>query len=236
MSNEWNQSAAAWITAMGERGDWGREHVLDPVMLQRVAMRPYARALDVGCGEGRFCRMLARRGIDVVGIDPTTPLLARAIELDPNGRYCEGRAEALPFPDRSFDLAVSYLTLIDIADFRAGLAEVVRVLEPGGTLLIANLNGFVSSRPHGWIKDADGRDLFYPVDRYLEEFPDWVTFAGMRLENWHRPLSAYMRELLNLGMTLTFFDEPSPVSGTPERAARYRRAPWFLVMEWRRQA
>jgi hypothetical protein len=37
---------------MGERGDWGREHVLDPVMLERVSARRFGSALDVGCGEG----------------------------------------------------------------------------------------------------------------------------------------------------------------------------------------
>ena len=43
-----------------------------------------------------------------------------------------------------------------------------------------------------------------------------------------------MRQLLELGLTLTFFDEPQPRSGDdPERHALYRRAPWFLVMEWR---
>ena len=43
----------------------------------------------------------------------------------------------MPFPDVSFDLVVSYLTLIDIADFRTGLNEMVRVPTPKGTLLIA---------------------------------------------------------------------------------------------------
>ena len=52
--------------------------------------------------------------------------------------------------------------------------------------------------------------------------------------NWHRPLSAYMRELIAQGLTLTFFDEPQPRSGESEQQARYRRAPLFMVMEWRR--
>jgi hypothetical protein len=51
MSNCWEPSAQAWIASMGERGDrgdWGREHVLDPVMLSRVAAGRFGRALDVG--------------------------------------------------------------------------------------------------------------------------------------------------------------------------------------------
>jgi hypothetical protein len=54
MGDDWDESASAWITAMGERGDWGREHVLDPVMLGRVDAQPFKAALDVGCGGAAF--------------------------------------------------------------------------------------------------------------------------------------------------------------------------------------
>ncbi len=234
MSNGWENSASAWIAAQGERGDFGREHVLDPVMMERLSGRRFERALDVGCGEGRFCRVLKSENIPYVGIDPTEELVSHARRRDPDGDYQIARAENLPFARESFDLVVSYLTLLDIADFRAGLREMARVLKPGGTLLIANLNSFITSCSTGWIKDQDGSRLYYPVDRYLEEFPEWVAWSGIRIENWHRPLASYMRQLLELGLTLTFFDEPQPRSGDdPERHALYRRAPWFLVMEWR---
>jgi SAM-dependent methyltransferase len=234
MNDGWDRSAGPWLAAMGERGDWGREHVLDPVMLERVSAQHFERALDVGCGEGRFCRMLQAKGIPVVGIDPTEELLAAAKRRDPKGEYQIARAESLPFPDASFDLVVSYLTLIDSADFRSALKEMVRVLTPKGILLIANLNSFVTSCPSGWIKDQHGRYLHYPVDRYLEEFPEWVEWSGIRIENWHRPLSAYVRELLAQGLKLRFFDEPQAQSGDVDRRTRHRRVPWFLVMEWQR--
>jgi SAM-dependent methyltransferase len=234
MNDGWDRSVGPWIAAMGERGDWGREHVLDPLMLERVSAQRFGRALDVGCGEGRFCRMLQARGIPVVGIDPTEELLAAAKRRDPKGEYQIARAENLPFPDASFDLVVSYLTLIDIADFRMALKEMVRVLAPKGILLVANLNSFITSCPQGWIRDQQGHYLHYPVDRYLEEFSELVEWSGIRIENWHRPLSAYVRELLAQGLTLTFFDEPQPRSGDGDRQARYRRAPWFMVMEWQR--
>jgi len=67
----WDDSAAAWVAAVGEQGDYGRRFVLDAPMLERIEGRGYARALDLGCGEGRFCRMMQSRGIATVGIDPT---------------------------------------------------------------------------------------------------------------------------------------------------------------------
>ncbi len=190
---------------MGERGDYGREHVLDPVMMERVAAGRFESVLDVGCGEGRFCRMLKAGGIAAAGIDPTESLLARARLLDPTGDYQLARAESLPFAAEGFDLVVSYLTLIDIADFRAGIREMVRVLKPGGSLLLANLNSFISSNTAGWVRDEEGRYLHYPVDRYMEEFPEWVEWSDIRIQNWHRPLTAYMKEFLRAGLTLCLF-------------------------------
>src|SRR5581483_7723638 len=147
--------------------------------------------------------------------------------------YLAGRAERLEFPVASFDLVVSYLSLIDIADFRSALGEMSRVLRPGGSLLIANLTGFTTAcAAQGWVRDASGRRLHYPVDRYLDEFAEWVEWDGIRIKNWHRPLGAYMTALLDCGLQLRFFQEPEPASGDAERIAIHRRAPWFLVMEW----
>ena len=235
IGNGWASSAQAWIDSMGERGDWAREHVLDPVMLGRIKGRGFQRALDVGCGEGRFCRMLKAAGVSATGIDPTRPLLETARRRDPSGDYRFGRAEQLEFEPATFDLVVSYITLIDIADFRTAIGEMSRVLKAGGSLLIANLTGFTSTCANqGWVKDADGRQLHFPVDRYLEEFPFWFEWAGIRIENWHRPLSAYMSAFLQSGLTLAFFSEPGPVSGEPAQQETFRRVPWFVVMEWTR--
>jgi SAM-dependent methyltransferase len=233
MKTDWDESASAWISAQGLNGDWSRSHVLDAAMLGRVQGRGFATALDVGCGEGRFCRLLRQHGIEPIGIDPTAALLAEARRRDPQGQYLSGRAESLDFDNDRFDLVVSYLTLIDIPDFRRAIAEMARVLRPGGSLLIANLTSLVSAcLADGWVRDADGHGLHYKVDRYLDEFPQWVEWDGIRVENWHRPLGAYMNTLLANGLSLRFFEEPVPKGGDPARAATYRRVPWFLVMEW----
>ena len=128
----WPESAAAWIADMGEEGDYGRACVLDRPMLERINGRRFVTALDVGCGEGRFCRMLQAAGISTVGIDPTKELLRQARRRDPKGDYRIGRADALEFPDRSFDLVVSYLTLIDIGEVDRAIAEMARSYSPVG--------------------------------------------------------------------------------------------------------
>lgn len=237
MDDGWESSAQAWIDSVGERGDWGRQHVLDPVMLSRVSAGRFANALDVGCGEGRFCRMLKAAGVEATGIDPTPALLDVARKRDPDGDYRLGRAEQLEFPDASFDLVVSYITLVDIPDFRTAIREMARVLRPGGSLLMANLTGFISACcDQGWVKDEQGRYLHFPVDNYLREFPLWLEWSGIRVVNWHRPLTAYMNAFLEASLALKFFSEPEPSSGEEEQQERARRVPWFVVMEWQRPA
>jgi len=237
MTDGWDGSAAAWIASQGEHGDYARRVVLDRPMLDRVGLRPVGRALDVGCGEGRFCRMLAERGIAVTGIDPTEAFIAHARSRHPEGDYRIGRAEALDFADGTFDLVVSYLTLIDIPDIGRAIPEMARVLAPGGRLLIANLTSFITASPDmGWQRGEDGTRQIFRIDDASDEIVRWTEWDGIRIRNWHRPLSRYMSLLLAQGLILRHFDEPQPQGGDSERAALYRRVPWFLVMEWEKPA
>lgn len=224
---------------MGEAGDFSREHILDAPMLDRVRAAGRGRLLDIGCGEGRFCRMLRDRGLaDPIGLEPTAALLTRARERDPRGAYVQGRAEALPFEDASFDIVLSYLSLIDIPDLATAYAEVLRVLKPGGLFLAANLSSYATALPSGadggWLPRTDGDGMVFACDNYLEERSFWIGWRGIRVRNHHRPLSAYFQPLLAAGMTMTHFAEPAPTGGPAIKAALYRRAPMFIVMEWRK--
>ena len=219
------------MVEQGERGDYGRVHVLDGPMLARIRGRGFRRALDVGCGEGRFCRMMRAEGIATLGIDPTAALLDRARALDPGGEYRLARAEEMDVAPGSFDLVVSYLSLIDIPGLVAAVANVAAALEPGGTLLVANLNGF--STAGAWVTQPGGGARFC-IDRYLEERAEWVAWRGIRVHNWHCPLSLYMTVLLEHGLLLRHFAEPAPTGGDLERIERYRRVPYFHIMEWQK--
>ena len=235
MTQGWDASAQAWIEVIGSEGDWGRRYVLDAPMLQRARGRGFQRAVDIGCGEGRFCRMLKAEGTDCIGIDPTQALIEHARRRDPQGDYRIAGAEALPLPEASCDLAVYYLSLIDIAELDAALAEAHRVLKPGGSLLIANLQGFnTAAVGQGWSREPDGSRRFC-IDHYLQDSVTWIAWQGIRIANHHRPLQRYMQALLLLGFELRHFAEPPPVVVEGEKADRYRRAPSFLVMEWQRR-
>ena len=232
----WTASAGAWIESV-DTGDPSRELLLDPVVLALCGDVRGLRVLDVGCGEGRFARKLAASGAKVVGLDPIPALLARCRELDPVGGYLLASGEQMPVASDGFDLALAYLTLIDIPDFRAAIREMARALRPGGRLIAANLTGINTSNPEGWIKGAQGERLHFAVDRYLEERPNQVAWKGIQVVNWHRPLSAYMQTYLGAGLELEQYLEPQPseheVLENPGWED-YWRAPYFNVMAWRK--
>ncbi len=235
MVGGWEKSAAAWIASQGEAGDFTRRHVLDSVMLGQVAGRGYRRALDIGCGEGRFCRMIAPHVASVTGIDPAPSLIAEAKRRDPSGDYRLGRAEQLDFADASVDLVVSYLSFIDIDQIDRAIAEIARILAPGGTLLVANLNGFNTAAANGgWQTAWRGGKRHFAIDDYLVARPNRAAWCGIDVINWHRPMSTYMTLLIGAGLRLTLFEEPAPTGGDPARADAYRRAPYAHVMTWRR--
>src|SRR3954466_16230757 len=95
---------------------------------------PGAATLEVGCGEGRVARDLVARGHRLTALDASPTLLRAAGEADPDSRYVEGPAEALPFEDGAFELVVAYNSLMDVDDMPAAVREAGRVLAPGGRL------------------------------------------------------------------------------------------------------
>jgi len=233
--NGWQTSARAWISRTGDKGDFSREHILDGIMLDKAISHKPLSVLDVGCGEGRFCRMLKEVGISTFGVDPIAEMVEEARSRDTHGTYLQGFAEDLEFDDDTFDLVVTYLSLIDIDDAGRAIAEMVRVLKPGGRILVANLTSFsTSSIPLGRKICKETGEEFRPLGLYLQERKDWFEWDELRIQNWHRPLSQYMKWFLGQGLTLTYFDEPQPTGGPKIRVERYQEMPYLMVMEWQK--
>jgi SAM-dependent methyltransferase len=108
--------------------------------------RPGEYALDVSCGTGNYALALARRGAKVVAIDPSEKMLqiaqskARGEGLDIGFR--RGMVEALPFANDSFDLATAILMLEFTVSPEKALSEMLRVLKPGGRLVVGVLGRY----------------------------------------------------------------------------------------------
>jgi SAM-dependent methyltransferase len=141
-----------------------------------------ARVLEVGCGPGRLSIRLARRyGLDVTGLDLDPAMITRAranaerlgdgAERGPS--FLVGDVASMAFADGSFDLVVSTLSMHHWADPTAGLAEIARVLRPGGRALV-------------W----DFRPGIVPFHRHLPDPVDYTHRAPLRVASaspWRWP-------------------------------------------------
>jgi ubiquinone/menaquinone biosynthesis C-methylase UbiE len=108
-----------------------------------AAMPVPLRVLDVGCGTGALLREMVVRlpyGESYVGVDPAPRMLEVArLNSDPRIEFVRGVAEALPFPDASFDLVVTSTSFDHWADQRAGIAELARVVSDNGRVVLVDL-------------------------------------------------------------------------------------------------
>ena len=118
----------------GFMGAWSEP--LSAHLIEFADVRPGQRVLDVGCGPGALTAELVRRlGADAVfAVDPSAPFVAAAAARNPGVDIRLASAEALPYPDGSFDVALAQLVVHFMADPVAGLREMARVALPGGVV------------------------------------------------------------------------------------------------------
>jgi demethylmenaquinone methyltransferase/2-methoxy-6-polyprenyl-1,4-benzoquinol methylase len=130
----------AEVLSMGQNGRW-RRAMVDRIAGPWTSGPDQAVVLDVASGTaGVALQLAARTGARVVGVDLTEPMLREgqarvaAAGMEPRISLVTGRAEQLPFPDASFDALTFTYLLRYVEDPQATLAELARVVKPGGTV------------------------------------------------------------------------------------------------------
>jgi SAM-dependent methyltransferase len=143
------------------------------------------RVLDVGCGPGATALAFAARVASVVALDLTPAMLAQARAqaaergLD-NVRFEQGNAEALPFPDASFDVVTSRLAAHHVADPQAMVREAARVLAPGGMFLLSDTIAPEDSARDTFLNAFEVlRDPSHVRDHRLSEWQAMFRAAGL---------------------------------------------------------
>jgi SAM-dependent methyltransferase len=127
-------SADAYERYMGR---WSRQ--IAPLFLEWLAIPAGRDWIDIGCGTGVLSSVIAARCAPrrLAGVDPSEGFLVAArSRADPSCEFRQGSAESLPYTDREFNAAVSGLVLNFVADKDKALAEMVRVVAPGGTVAL----------------------------------------------------------------------------------------------------
>jgi ubiquinone/menaquinone biosynthesis C-methylase UbiE len=147
-----------------------------------LAESPAGRAVDAACGTGRVSVVLAELGHDVIGVDETEAMLALARERVPGADFRAGSLTSLPVENEEADLAVCSLALTHLADIGPAVAELARVVRPGGRIVISDVHPVIV---------ALGSQAAYRVDvdsiRYVRNHVHWpgaylAAFASVGLD------------------------------------------------------
>lgn len=184
-------------------GDYDATRGFPPGMEDRVAalvaeaggLGPQARLLEVGIGTGRLALPLARRGVRVVGVDLSRPMLGRLLEKRAALPVDVLRADAarLPFADASVDAALGVHVFHLIPRWRDVLAELARVLRPGAPLLHGSDTRRLEDLWTGWREQVEGLGVEHVgvalarIETFLDE-EGWRLLGEPRRVTFSRPL------------------------------------------------
>lgn len=167
----------SWYSGPGRRAD-----VLEKCVLKKLLRRLDGRTiLEIGCGTGHFTRWLRTIGFEVTGLDSSAAMLEQA-RSHKGDEYICGNALALPFGDRSFDIAAMITTLEFVGAPRTALREAFRISRSGLLLGVINRQSLLARK---YCRSGNplwnSAEFFSP--RELEEMIRMV--AGQRLESIH---------------------------------------------------
>ncbi|HEV7933055.1 MAG TPA: class I SAM-dependent methyltransferase [Actinomadura sp.] len=175
-----------------------------PAMLALAGDVTGRRILDAGCGSGPLSAALRDRGAVVTGIDASAGMLALARRRlgDDVALHLADLRDRLPFDDGAFDDVVASLVLHYLEDWGPTLAELRRVLRPGGRLIASVDHPFVA------YTIQDPRPDYFATSSYTF---DW-TFNGQSvpMKFWRKPLHAMTDAFTTAGFRLSAINEPQP--------------------------
>lgn len=222
-TDPWERHAGWWQEGFTDGADPEYTEQMIPLALEQAAGAK--RVLDVGTGEGQIARALSAVGHEVVGIDPTWNQIRVAASRGGRATYARAAAGGLPVGSGSIDAVVACLVFEHIVDFDKALAEVARVLRPGGLFLWFLNHPLLQTPGSGWIDDQIIGEQYWRVGPYLRADSRLEEISpGVHLPYVHRPLNEYVNAMVDFGLALDLMLEPPPPAGFLAAAPEYEGA------------
>jgi SAM-dependent methyltransferase len=201
-----------------------------PAMLALAGNVAGRRILDAGCGAGPLLAALRDRGAIVTGFDKSAGMLqlARRRLGDDADVLVADLGSPLPFQDRTFDDVTASLVLHYLKDWGPALAELRRVIKPGGRLIVSVDHPFAIDMMH---REAGREPDYFATYNYVVEWT--VDGQTALLSFWTRPLHAMTDAFTTAGFWISAISEPAVAPDTPrellpDNLADRRRFACFL--------
>jgi ubiquinone/menaquinone biosynthesis C-methylase UbiE len=240
---DWNEVAGWYDQLVGEKGSDYHRNVIIPGALRLLKPQKGERIIDVACGQGVFCRELARGGAVVTGVDAAADLIKAARARSPQIKYLVADAASLKtVADGSFAAASCLMAIQNMEPLGKIVAEMGRVLtDQGRLLLVMSHPCFRIPRQSGWGIDEQRKLQYRRVDSYLtpQRIPIQMhpgAAPGKLTWTFHRPLMDYVQALQANGLAVTGLEEwsshreskPGSTSRMENRARN--EIPMFLAL------
>lgn len=250
----WEGNAEAWTCLARAGHDVCRDWLNTPAFLAMLPDVWGLEGLDVGCGEGSNTRLVAKRGASVTALDISACFVGHAVASEREERlgirYLVASALELPFADASFDFVTAFMCLMDMPEQDRALAEVHRVLRPGGFLQFSVTHPCYDTKIRAKVRDDEGRHYAYEIGGYWDTepwAPEWIfgdapaeekeKWPKFRTPYFRRTMSEWINALLRTGFAIEEMGEPYPT----EEALRERPdlddmtvVPFFLHLRVRK--
>ncbi len=211
MSDITNQNIIqAWANAPqsdaaqhGDEGDFARQQLLNPALFALLGDVSGKQILDAGCGQGYLCRMLARRGAIVTGVEPAEVWYRYSLECErdePLGiAYIQEDLSTFITHSNTFDIVVANMVFMDIPNYETAMHNCIASLKHGGNFIFSITHPCFEESASEWNKKG-----YVAVQNYLH---DYTIQSGYGYA-FHRPLSSYLNFLVREGCAITSVVEP----------------------------
>jgi len=245
----WDRVAESYDALVGNRGSEYHRRIVFPGVLKMLGLEPGQRVLDLACGQGALCRVLAEQGASVVGVDASESLIhAARARAGQNIEYLVADVRRLPAANLpgvsagSFPLAACILAVQDIDPVEDLFLSASWALQPGGRLVLVMTHpAFRGPKATDWGWDFKRRIQYRRVDRYLlPRREKIITHPGRKdgrfTWSFHRPLEIYVKALAAAGLLIDDLEEwsshkrSSPGSRAAAEDLARREIPLFLAL------